>query len=504
MADQILVADQTMTNPAPHTVAVARDVPAKRPGRSRRWLFPAALVLIAGAGGGYWYVHQEGKSTKDAKPAASAADAGDKVRVEVVRPRPGGIARTVDQIAAVHAFEAAELHAEVSGYLKSQSVDIGDQVKEGDVLAVIAAPDLDKAVEVASSELEHARANVKQAEAKLETAQAQREAAAANVNQAEADVEQFVATRKFREKERIRIRELAVSRAIEQKLVDEQEDRYESAVAAEHAALANVRTKKAELLAAVALVDSAKADLEEAKATVGVKTAALAKARVFVDYTKIVSPYTGVVTMRSFHRGDFIRAATGGGTTTPLLAVARTDPMRVVIMVPDRDVPYTDVGDAAEIRVDALPGQVFHGKVSRFAHSEDPADRTMRTEVDLPNPDNVLREGMYGGATIIVDPPSPRAFTVPASCLFDPEQGKGMVYVVRDGKLHKTDITYGKDNGIDIEILSGLSADDEVVARYNGAIADGIPVHSGPFQEVARADHHSKEAKPKEEEKPKE
>lgn len=479
------MADQITTNPAPR--AVTRNVPAKRSGRSRWWLLPALLVLIAGVGAGYWYVQQGGKSAKDAGASTSGREAGGKTRVEVTHPRPGGIARTVDQIASVHAFEFAELHAEVPGFLKSQKVDIGDQVKEGEVLAVIAAPELEKAVEVASAALEQAKAQVKQAEAKVLTAQAQQQAAAADVSQAEADVEQYVASRKYREKERARIRQLASTNAIEQKLVDEQEDRYESALAAEHSAQATVRTNKAKLLAAGAMVESAKADLAEARSNVDVTAADLAKAQVFVDYTRIVSPYTGVVTLRSFHRGDFIRSASGGNST-PLLAVARTDPMRVVIKVPDRDVPFTDVGDPAEIHVDALPGQVFHGKVSRFASTEDPDDRTMRTEVDLPNPDNRLRDGMYGGATIILEPPSPKAFTVPASCLFDPENGKGIAYVVRDGKLHKTDVTYGKDNGVEIEILSGLSADDEVVARYNGAIADGAPVLSEPFQEIVRVD----------------
>ncbi|MEO6810882.1 MAG: efflux RND transporter periplasmic adaptor subunit [Isosphaeraceae bacterium] len=474
-----------MTNPAPRTAA--RDVPAKRPGRSRKWLFLALLVLIAGIGGGYWYLHQGGKPAKDAKLAASGTDTSGQTRVEVTRPKAGGIARTVDQIASIHAFEFAELHAEVSGFLKSQKVDIGDQVKEGDVLAVIAAPELEKAVEVASAALELAKAQVNQAEAKILTAQAQQQAAAADVSQAEADVERFVASRKYREKERIRIRQLARSNAVEQKLVDEQEDQYEAAVAAEHSAEATVRTNKAKLVAAGAMVESAKADLAEAKANVDVAAAALAKAQVYVDYTRIVSPYTGVVTLRSFHRGDFIPLSSEGNST-PLLAVARTDPMRVVIMVPDRDVPFTDVGDPAEIHVDALPGEVFHGKVSRFASTEDPADRTMRTEVDLPNPDNRLRDGMYGGATIILEPPSPKAFTVPASCLFDPENGEGVVYVVRDGKLHKTDVTYGKDNGVKIEILSGVSADDDVVARYNGAVADGAPVQSVPFKEIVRVD----------------
>ncbi len=75
--------------------------------------------------------------------------------------------------------------------------------------------------------------------------------------------------------------------------------------------------------------------------------------------------------------------------------------MRVVTYVPDRDVPLTDLGDNAMITLDALPGRQFAGKVARFSHSEEPESRTMRTEIDLENPDDLLREGMYGIARIL-------------------------------------------------------------------------------------------------------
>ena len=90
-----------------------------------------------------------------------------------------------------------------------------------------------------------------------------------------------------------------------------------------------------------------------------------------VDYTRIVSPYDGVVTFRGFHPGAFIRSP-DAGTNVPSSRCARTDKMRVVTYVPDRDVPDLDRGDPAEIRLDALPGQTFRGKVARFAETEDP------------------------------------------------------------------------------------------------------------------------------------
>jgi len=193
-----------------------------------------------------------------------------------------------------------------------------------------------------------------------------------------------------------------------------------------------------------------------------------------VEYTKIVSPYDGVVNFRGFRRGDFIRSAEGG-VGRPILTVARTDKVRVVTYVPDRDAPYTDVGDKANIVLDALPGRVFHGTVTRFAETEDVQSRTMRTEVDLENPKDVLREGMYGIATLILDVASEN-LTIPTSCLTGKTgQGEASVFVVRDGKAHLTPIKIGVDDGLRVEVLSGLKADDPVVLKPS-VVSDGVPV----------------------------
>jgi RND family efflux transporter MFP subunit len=205
-----------------------------------------------------------------------------------------------------------------------------------------------------------------------------------------------------------------------------------------------------------------------------------------VDYTRITSPYDGVVTLRSFHDGDFIRSAAEGGTI-PVLAIAQTDLMRVVILVPDLDVPYVDRGDPATLRVDALKGRVFRGAVARFSNVEND-QKLMRTEVDLPNPDNLLRDGMYGTAMVEVEPPS-RNLRVPSTCLIEQTgQGQGAVYVVRDGKAHRQPVQVGLDDGREAEIVGGLAPDDQVVVRYNGTIAEGLAVRAEPVKTTTDGD----------------
>lgn len=152
--------------------------------------------------------------------------------------------------------------------------------------------------------------------------------------------------------------------------------------------------------------------------------------------------------------------------------------MRVVIQVPDLDVPLLDVGDKVIVAVDALKGKEFPGAVARLGKSEDPTTRTMRVEVDIRNPDGLLVEGMYGRATIELQPPTEN-LTVPASCVVSHAgRGKATLFVVRDGRARRTPVTLGGDDGTSVEILSGVGPLDNVVLRPGSTLDDGASVQS--------------------------
>ncbi|WP_435010515.1 efflux RND transporter periplasmic adaptor subunit [Tundrisphaera lichenicola] len=407
----------------------------------------------------------------------------------MTHPRQGGVERTTSQAGSVHAFEHASLYAKISGYLKEQNVDIGDRVKTGQVLAIIEDPEIDKAVEQNEAALDQALAKVKVAEAKIRSAQAEQDAAEAQVKQAETQVAAKVSNQELQEKQLKRIAGLVARNAVEEKLQDEQKDRFDVAKADVGVAQAEVSSAKAAKISKAALVEEAQADLIEAQANVEVAKANLGKAKVMQDYTRITSPLDGVVTLRSFHHGDFIRSASEGGIV-PVLAVARTDLMRVVLPVPDVDVPFVNKGDKAVLQIVALPGQTFTGVVSRYSETEDPESRNMRTEVDLPNPDGKLNEGMYGRITVTLQAASPGSVTIPSSGLTKQSgTGEGAVFVVRDGKAHEVPVKVGNDNGIETEILSGLSTDDQVITRYNGSLGDGTPVHPETKKLAQSSDH---------------
>ena len=204
--------------------------------------------------------------------------------------------------------------------------------------------------------------------------------------------------------------------------------------------------------------------------------ARLDKAKVNLDYAKVLAPFDGVVTHRTFHPRALIHSATEGGKQ-PLLTVRRTDLMRVVVLVPDRDVVLTHGGDQVIVAVDALDGQSFTGTLARIARAED-AERLMRVEIDLPNPKDLLCDGMYGKATITLARDT-KNLTVPPACVIEHVgRNHGVVYVVRDGVARRTEVKLGGDNGSLVEILSGIGSDDAVIFRSGAPVEDGIRVTS--------------------------
>ena len=139
---------------------------------------------------------------------------------------------------------------------------------------------------------------------------------------------------------------------MEQQLVDESDDQYMSSLASEHAAESGIQTAAAQLLEAKAARELAHADLVTAQAEISVSEAELKKAKVFADYTRIEAPFDGVITMRGdgIHKGAFIRAATEADQE-PLLTVSRIDKFRTIVLVPDKDSPFCNVGDPATVRI---------------------------------------------------------------------------------------------------------------------------------------------------------
>jgi len=455
-----------------------------RPERRHRayWLLCISLLFLTlGSGGGAYLCWGFVAQTAEAQQPGDDAPAPSHVaRLEVIHPVKGAMDRITVQPGTVQAYEAAQLFAEVPGYLKGQTVDIGDRVKRGQVLANVDVPELEKQVKRYASMVEQTRAKVRVMNARVACARAESEVAKASIVKYEAAAASAAANRSLREKQLRRYRDLYAEHAIEEKLVDEKEEARDAAVEAERAARAAVLTAKSQVVAEEAKIEQALADVADAEASVKVAQAELERAEVLVKFATIVSPYDGVITQRNFFPGDFVKSATESGAHVPLLTVERTDQMRVVVQIPDRDVPYADPGDPATVEIDALPGQKFQAKISRIANSEDAQTRLMRVEIDLPNPTGKIRKGMYGRVRILLDKTSD-LLSLPTTALAGKvDDGKSSVFVVRDGKLRLVPVKVGADNGLRVEILSGLTEKDNVVLHPPANLTPGASVESVP------------------------
>src|ERR1700758_5018727 len=344
--------------------------------------------------------------------------------VEVDHPRWAAVVQRLQTNATLEAFEDTDLFAKVSGYLSDVRVDIGDHVKASQALAVISVPEME-------DELAEDEAQLDSKQRSLETAQRQVEHNKANV--ALQDV-----TLKRQEV-------LFTSRNIAPQDLD--------------VARANADIAKAD-------VGVAEANLSFAAAQVKLAAATVERVKTLINYERIVAPFDGVLARRLVNRGDLVQAATST-RTTPLFTVQRIDTIRVFCDVPENDVPHLHVGDPAIVKPYGLEGKPFVGTVTPFSFSLDPATRNMRTEIDLPNPEERLYPGMYAEVSLEMNR-RPNALTVPAAAVRSDGDGS-FVYTITDNRITRLAIKTGLTDNGRTEGTAGLSEGTPVVASSSGA-----------------------------------
>jgi RND family efflux transporter MFP subunit len=446
--------------------------------RWKRWSIPAA-ACVTGLAVAAVYDLGAPKALEYSRIKTSSRKLPAIPRVKVAPAELCERQRTTQQPGSVCAFESVDLFSMVSGYLKAQTVDIGSRIKKGQILAVIDVPRIESLEAEALACLEQARAQDLQSQSRVKSAEAERDTAAATVAQCVADIDRLIASRKLAEANYKRIKRLSEERAIDLKVVDERKSNCESAQAAEKTGRLAAETAASQLAAANVRIEQARADVAAAKAAISMAKARLTKARVDLDYARIIAPFDGVVTRRNYHPGAYI-ALQSGGDQLPLLTVSRTDLMRIVVQIPDREVVFVDPGDPAVLRVDGLKDRDFNAVVSRIAEFENPKTRTMRVEIDLPNPDGGLRDGMYATVTIQLDA-NAKALMIPSDCIQDrTPKGAGYVFVVREGMTQRADVTFGNDDGSRVEVLSGLSPGEPVVFGGGSPLSPGVRVEVQP------------------------
>jgi multidrug efflux pump subunit AcrA (membrane-fusion protein) len=453
-----------------HVAATARG--HKPESRKVLYIFVVCVLVFFGLifAVGMLRLHSRNEETQ--KEADRRRDADPVVDVTKVKRAPAGGGLVVP--GTTNALTEAFVYARANGYLKKRFVDIGDRVHEGQLLAIIDAPDLDQQVD-------QAREQVRQAESQL--------------NQQKA---QLALTKVTVERYRVLVAKGVFSR----QEGDQREADYASQEANVASAERNVQAFQANLRRQIALQ----------------------------SYERVTAPFSGVITQRNVDVGALISAsgAAGGGSTGPapqgqsstsggsaqsgqsnsagasgsvssaatpanspgqggpLFGIAQVGRLRILVSVPEGYAASIRPGVQAKLNFQEYPQATFTGEVTRTAGSLDENTRTLLTEVQVDNHDGKLLPGMYAVATF---PPVPGAspLLVPGDAVAV-RHDQSVIAAIVDGKVHIVQVALGRDYGPSIEVLSGLHEGDLIVTNVTDDVTDGRKVKvqmSGQQQEAA-------------------
>ena len=347
---------------------------------------------------------------------------------------------------SIQAIQDVPIFARADGYLKRRLVDIGDQVREGQVLAELDTPELDQQVGQGQAALAQSEAGLAQAQSALE--------------QARATLRHNQATMRLNEITVERWRELKAKELVAQQDVDN----FQAAADG----------SRADVAAAQANIQALTASVNAARANVLVSQANLGRLKDLQSFKTLRAPFAGIITARNVDQGSLISA--GSATNAmPAFRVAQIDSLRVFVNVPQTFVASIAPGLATETVVRELPNRVFKARVFSTAGALDPASRTLLTEIRMQNAGGVLRPGMYTDVKFHVTQPEP-PWLVPSTAVII-RSGPPQVAVVRpDGVVHLQPVQIGRDLGANTEVIGGLGERDIFVVAPADSLQDGARV----------------------------
>jgi RND family efflux transporter MFP subunit len=333
--------------------------------------------------------------------------------VSVLTPERGETGLQTVLPGDIRAWYEAPIYARVSGYVKDWYFDYGAHVKKGQLLAELDAPDVD-------AELAAAQANLKAAEAQIQAREAEME---------------FAKTTYAR------------WRDSPKGVVSEQEQ----------------ESKKADFGTATARYNASLADVNSDQG-------ALDRLRALEGFKRIVAPFDGVVTARNTDKGALINA--GSGSAPQLFRVADVHEMRVFVQVPQEMSAAIRAGLTADLYLPQYPNQVFKASVATTAEAIDQASRSLLVELHVDNGADLLQPGTYAEVHFEL-PNNPEMVRIPTSALVFRQAGMQVAVVGPGNRVELRPVKLGRNLGIDVEVLTGISSSDRVIESPPDSLANG-------------------------------
>jgi len=392
----------------------------------KKLIWILAAVVVIGVSASRWLAHSATEADDAEHPA------GEMVVVAVARVQRGPIDNTLTIAGEFKPFQDVDVHAKVAGYIKKIYVDVGDHVKQGQTLAVLEVPELAAQLTGADAQVRRSKEEIRKEQGDVQRAESAHAAAHSMY--------------------------LRLKQASEQQkgLVAQQE----------------VDDAQAKDLETEAQVSSAQAALSAAQQQLEMADANEKQYGAMSAYTRIVAPFTGVVTMRYADTGSLVAAGTSSSTQAiPVVRIAEVSKLRLVLPIPESIAAQIHLNDPVKVRVQAL-SQDFTGKVSRFADSLDLQTRTMQTEIDFDNHDGRLISGMFTETQLVLAQ-KPNALSVPMEAVAQNGNDATVLVVTPQNTIEEKKVVVGIQGKSRVEIVSGISETDSVV------IGNRSQYHSG-------------------------
>jgi RND family efflux transporter MFP subunit len=380
------------------------------------------------------------------KDTQASAAAPDVPTVAVAKAVNANLSRNLVLTAEFKPYQEVEVMAKVSGYVKEIRVDVGDRIREGELIATLEVPEM-------ADDLRKSQATVRHSESEVTRAQDE-------VTRAKSayDIAHLTYTR--------------LNQASQKRpgLIAQQE-------------IDDAQSKE---LVAQAQMAAANSALASARQQVDVEQSGTARVQTLIDYQRVVAPFAGVVTKRYADKGSMIQAGTASQSQAmPLVRLSQNNLLRLILPVPESAVATVHIGQQVEVRVPAL-NRSFGGKVARFADKLSLETRTMDTEVDVPNADLLLIPGMYAEVTLTLSQRD-SVLTVPVTAVDVESEGaskpgaaasaEGRVMVITPtNHVESRKISLGLQTADQVEVRSGLNEGDMVVIGSRSSLQAGEEV----------------------------
>jgi RND family efflux transporter MFP subunit len=360
-----------------------------------------------------------GCSSKAKNSEAIAAEVPSATVAGVTR---GSIVHTLNLAGQFQPYQVIDVHAKVSGYIRHIYVDIGDKVRQGQVLAVLEVPELSAQLKGTVAEVASRKDEITRAEHEVLRAQSEHSALHADYTR------------------------LKQAGAAQPGLIAQQE-------------LDNAESKD---MASEAQVDAAKAALSAAKQNFDVAGADNERVSALEDYTRVIAPIDGVIIWRYADTGALIQAGTSSDIQSlPVVKLSQSNLLRLRIPVPEDAVEFIHVGALVNVQVDAVH-RTLVGKVVRFTRNVSLATRTMQTEIDVENKDLSLTPGMYANTTLELERRD-HVLTIPVQAIITNGNQSSVLVVDSQDHVQTRNVTLGLRGSNLVEVSHGLAEGDRVI-----------------------------------------